>query len=74
MNRHDAHRVSEPTVWTAVVNTPPGTLYTRSLPRHYPPNARKQPPSLTVEHNEIEGGHGSPLNEHQNQNLDVLLI
>ena len=60
MNEHDAHRVSEPTAWTAVVNTQPETPYVRSPPAFLPHNVRKQPPNPTVEHNEIEGGYGSP--------------
>ena len=60
MNEHDAHRASEPTVWTAVVSTPPETPYARNLPALLPHNVRKQPPNPTVEHDEIEGRHGSP--------------
>ena len=43
-----------------MVNTPLETPYVRSLPSHLPHNVRKQPPNPTVEHDEIEGGHGSP--------------
>jgi hypothetical protein len=60
MNEHDAYRALEHTAWIAVVNTPPETYYVRSQPTLLPHNVRKQPPNPTVEHNEIEGGYGSP--------------